>query len=92
MLIQVTNEDIANGKRDDCKHCPVALAVKRVLKEDYYCAVDGKYISIYQLNGRFLQNHYTSVIVLRFITMFDTGRNVEPFEFELGIDLLYLRT
>lgn len=29
MIISVTEEDIANGKRQTCDSCPIALAVKR---------------------------------------------------------------
>lgn len=42
LAVQVTQEDIDQGKRADCLKCPVALAVRRAMKNRGYDPTDIK--------------------------------------------------
>jgi hypothetical protein len=82
MIIHVTQEDIDNGVRQDCRCCPVALALKRVAR-----------IQRVFLGGVSLSP--TKIIwfppeVKRFIERFDWRNTVQPFSFELDIPDEYL--
>lgn len=48
--IEVTQDDIDSGITANCRSCPVALAINRVLKSDFYCRVDVGCFSIYNHN------------------------------------------
>jgi hypothetical protein len=39
MIIQVTDEDIANGVRNSCIACPIAIAIKRLVPPNIYVSV-----------------------------------------------------
>lgn len=45
-VIRVTREDIANGKRNRCQHCPVALAILRRITTRYEVSVGNFFTSI----------------------------------------------
>jgi hypothetical protein len=77
MLVKVTAEDIANGQRENPIACPIALAVKRISDDPYSVTV-----------GTQILSHANSVIMLpieatNFISQFDAGCDVEPFEFHV---------
>lgn len=87
MKIKVTEKHIANGLRDDCTNCAVALAMKEALP---------KFNQIY-VGTRGATGHSRGWIafhkplpeeVTEFIISFDRGESVEPFEFELPFDHL----
>ena len=80
MRIEVTAEDIRNGRKHDCQYCPVARAIARATGREV-------------LTGRItcqIRSSYTpwrSVILPRvvfdFTESFDAGALVQPFDFEL---------
>ena len=78
MKIEVTAEDIKNGKKLNCFWCPIALAVSRSANTPD-CWVDNTRVEIrgmiYQLPREAGQ----------FIVDFDKGARVEPFSFELEV-------
>lgn len=83
MLIEVTEEDIESGVRDDCERCPVAKAVWRAFKPDFV-SVDQEYIRVDEKRWK------TPEAVIEFINLFDSAdpRDEEsykplPFSFEL---------
>jgi hypothetical protein len=85
MIVKVTQEHIDKGKRIDCYHCPVALALLDVFK------VKTVNVGAFDLRiGLFPDNLIFTVptpsLVERFIYRFDEGRSVEPFEFELSLE------
>ena len=85
MKIRVTREDIDNGEAGDCDRCPVALALLRHTNADEVtvgnCGVD-----IFHDSGLVVDYGVDLPEVARdFIKKFDTGRDVEPFEFEVDI-------
>lgn len=78
MRIQVTAEDIANGIPYECEACPVALALKKHSPNvDADIIVDADNIWWGEAA------YSTPEEVVSFITNFDKGDAVEPFEFYL---------
>lgn len=78
MLIKVTQEDINKGKKHNCNECPVALAIKRIIND--------KYIKTHKANLSIDSVWYPlPSIVVKFISDFDKGIMVKPFEFELNL-------
>jgi hypothetical protein len=83
--ITVTQEDIDNGTPGNSCACPVALAVLRAFNvSEGYVDVGQLYITFRPVYLSHHEYYATSSAVANFITMFDTGAPVEPFEFELG--------
>jgi len=83
MIIQVTQEDIDNGRRSSSSHCPVALAFARALGIDNRQVVVGPsymYSNLLDANKKY----NTPSIACGFIIFYDSGQKVHPFEFELG--------
>lgn len=72
--VTVTQEDIDAGKPCDGRNCPIARAVKRATGSSDVI-VDGMSIEFYGAE-------FTPPDVCdRFISAFDSGEPVEPFEF-----------
>lgn len=96
ITINVTQEDIDNGEVGNPKSCPVALAVKKVVKADLIL-VDSIYLTLLWDSKRFLffrkaGAEKTRVLpekAKRFIRNFDAFGNsdkyVKPFSFEIEI-------
>jgi hypothetical protein len=79
MLIEVTVEDIEEGKREDCNNCPVARAISRTLnRPSREIAVDGVFIEVAG------DSFHTPFLVIDFIRAFDDGEPVYPISFTLG--------
>jgi hypothetical protein len=78
MKIHVTQEDIEQGKRFECDHCPVALAIKRTT---------GMSVSVHSDKISLASGQFTTPVeVVAFIDMFDGRLAVQPFEFEISFD------
>lgn len=83
MLIyaEVTEDRIAQGTRDDCRGCPVALALKgwgevRVMGD--HVEIDGR-------------PHPISQTLRAWIRAYDRGEPVEPLGFEVDTDTIWTR-
>ena len=78
--IDVTQEDINDGKQKSYWKCPIALALKRKTGKDYFVS--------YMVS---LSNDIESKLVpipplaADFIRAFDAGRPVHPFTFEIEL-------
>ena len=75
--INVTAEHIARGEPQDCRLCPVALALGDAFPEATYISVTGLYVRMET------REHELPAEAQRFTWNFDSGRPVEPFAFEL---------
>lgn len=90
MKIQVTMEDIIKGAAGDPCNCPVARAVARqtefaeVKVFDDDDNPDRIAITLTSGNGE-TKSVIAPTSVDRFVTMFDSGDEVSPFEFELEV-------
>lgn len=51
MLVKVTKEDIRHGVGDDCEHCPIALAIGRMLRPQCHVRVHHTEVLVYQSDG-----------------------------------------
>lgn len=81
MLIQVTQEDINNGRRGNCYYCPVALAVARIFNAHNFIYVGAEGIC----DVRKWTVPVLPPEVFDFICKFDRQFPVAPFTFELQI-------
>ena len=93
MKIEVTQDDIDQGKANDCHLCPVARAIARRfgIKHGSNAAVSvrASRIIIFKFahgNLVFNQEFDTPVAVQNFITEFDVSEGGEPFGFDLPMD------
>lgn len=83
MKIQVTREDIENGKRCSATQCPAALALMRALKLDRIIV---RLDSIATPSGGRMWRFDTPPVLRDFIHAFDDGDGTaKPIEFELDI-------
>ena len=86
MLVKVTQADIDAGYQADCDNCPVALALQRatalplVVSQTVINLPDGK-------SGGVPRWWDTPPDVAAKITDFDEGRGMEPFSFEIDLDI-----
>lgn len=77
--IQVTQEDIAKGKKSDSSCCPVALACLKTLNKTWSNVFEQ--LSLIEDGG--MEIFAKRRQLEDFIHKFDAGEKVEPFEFEL---------
>jgi len=75
--VEVTEEDIAKGIRENCRLCPIARAIKRLGHEEV--AVMGDSIEIGTVDFE------APPEVDAFVEAFDAFRPVQPFAFDLEI-------
>lgn len=79
ITVEVTQDDIDHGRRMECKHCPVAIAV---------CRIPG--CENYQVGTRYVRRSCGIGILMppeaiSFIRDFDCQQPVKPLTFELEI-------
>lgn len=75
MTVTVTQQDINNGHKRNCGHCPIALAVRRVIPDVY---VGGYHVFIDEIATYKLPD-----VAIEFIKAFDNERPVKPFSFDI---------
>lgn len=88
LTVNVTAEDIAQGRRSDCHLCPVARALRRVTGSVW--AAVGRYEMVWRGPNAKAIRCDTPDEVIRFVADFDSvpGVNIPPFapfSFELEI-------
>jgi len=77
-FIRVTRKDIENGQRRAASYCPIALAAKRVTR------CPGSEIIVGTDIRTAGHTYKTPKAACKFITAFDSGEPVEPFEFYIN--------
>lgn len=87
IIIQVTRDDIVNGRKNDCGACPVALALLRLLTA---LNMSDAVVNVFPSSATVYGEDYTPIFhmsfpskVYNFIYAFDKGNQVEPFEIEM---------
>ena len=76
--VDVTQEDINNGRKFNCIMCPVALAIKRAIRNPK--------VSVFSILARIdTEDYFFPKKVQNFIQNFDGSILVEPIKFELDI-------
>lgn len=100
ITIQVTDKHINEGIKSACNFCPVALAVKEILKEEFFPIVINSFIGICNkkneisslYDGRdILQKILLTQEISGFIENFDFGQTVKPISFNISIEEKYLK-
>lgn len=79
--VQVTREDILNGERRGVFTCPIALSIKRSVPNVERVEVWGA-VHVWYVDGSMVSRFLTEEEA-RFISEFDSGRDVEPIEVEI---------
>lgn len=79
MIINVTHEDIARGRRVFCDRCPIALAVQRATG-NFNAGAGPRSIWF----GNPVIHYGTPVSAAEWMLAFDRSEPVEPFSFALG--------
>ena len=80
LTVEVTQADIDVGKPENCRLCPVALALKRATGMDWW--VDTKFFAKQTFRNDFIK---TPTRVAAFIRRFDRTHHGKPFHFRLEI-------
>lgn len=84
MLIKVTEDDIKIGNRKDCKTCPIAQALSKLMKDGVVVKVRIVIADIFEVNGKRRWRKLPE-LASEFILRYDSGEIPQPFEFELDI-------
>jgi hypothetical protein len=77
ILVDITSEDISEGKPGSCGKCPIALAATRAM---------GRQVTVGATTiGEFFGTRYWNLpeIAMNFIADFDCDRPVKPFSFPI---------
>lgn len=86
LRVNVTKQHISNGKRNGAFDCPVALALKDKLPGKFQ--VNSETLAYRSLhNKKWLLTSITTLPkrVQQFISNFDSGKKVQPFEFKITV-------
>lgn len=85
MKIQVTDDDIAVGKRGCGDQCPIFHAIKRVMMNENIIVFNHR-IQLYDKAFRVaIRSILLPKEVTAFIDSFDDGNPSQPFEFDLPL-------
>lgn len=82
ITVNVTEEDIKEGIKEDCWRCPIARAINRALPDGWVCDVSNYKVTLIK-NLCPVEVHPLPWVARGFISMFDSGNVVEPITFEL---------
>jgi hypothetical protein len=86
--IEVTADDIAEGRRHSCERCPIALATRRALRAHPHLGFHGAFfgaIGFYTLELDSIEFLPSPEIAKHFVRDFDCGDPVAPFAFDQPI-------
>jgi hypothetical protein len=86
VAVNVTAEDIAEGRESDCWECPVARALSRAVGDDVHV-----YFGSISDGGGMWERHLPRT-ASDFQRRFDKGQPVEPFGFEASVPQWYVST
>jgi hypothetical protein len=84
MIVNVTETHINLGTRNDCRNCPITLAVNDLYKEHRYQIKTGsKFLSVANRDGMHIYSYLLPAIAQYFVDDFDSERIVCPISFEM---------
>lgn len=81
ITVNVTSEDILRGIRNNCHFCPIALALKRKLKNQDAWVGPTEFF----LGHSYDQYIDIPNICINFMSTFDEGKYVDPFSFTIEV-------
>lgn len=89
MTILVTAQDIERGRREECRSCPVAIAINRAIPSRNWRSLVGLYEVAFEFGAAGTYGLYPVANLPRaastFIARFDREEPVEPFEFVMAL-------
>lgn len=91
--VYVGLRDIRNGEVRDCEYCPVALAIRRRLRDGVCVRVSPDEIVLEYLNNagdRMISYYDPTPAVINAIENYDEYGRMSPFSFRLRVDEVYL--
>src|SRR5690242_13482648 len=90
VTIDVTQEDIDRGNRANCRFCPIAMAIDRLVKPGVEAWIDPWSMAIFQGDKLVADFLVLSQSMSDFIGLYDAGHYVPPsrFSFELPEECL----
>ena len=89
--VEVTDKDIAKGKPRTDNACPIALALKRIVRPRYEAMVGYADVWHYTPDGDELPTTTLPQRAVSFIDKFDTGKPVHPTTFVLALPACAVR-
>jgi len=91
VTVNVTARDIANGIRGECRSCPVARAINRLLKKPYVSIVGFSSVCYHSItNSGNVYGPDAPKNASSFIHAFDANQNPQPFKFRMSIPKMVL--
>ncbi len=86
VVVRVEQAHIDNGEKNDCKICPIALALVAILKDEWRVNVEADTVVLLQsVEPHAFVELSLPELAVEFIEEFDRGLPVVPFTFELDI-------
>lgn len=87
MIIDVTQDDIFNGKKCSPHSCPLALAIVKQ-KEDLIVNISSMQMSFYTIGGNWIADYQLDTELQWFVERFDHDMFVKPFHFEIPDEII----
>lgn len=90
LRVEVTRYHINNGRRKDCRKCPIAIAMTPLLPAGYFAIVGPITTMIRMMLGNddvFVDSVMMPSVVHQWISAYDAGEPMGPFAFEIDMDL-----
>jgi hypothetical protein len=93
VTVQVTRDDIRRGQPEKCQYCPIAHALRRVIKPECGFLVTEFWVAIYPTIHTSGPSYDARLPLFAhlFVKSFDNCEQVEPITFDLDIPEEYLK-
>lgn len=83
MIVEVTQEDIDNGKKQNIYSCPISLAAARRLRKNTMVTGSGiEYVGLSQVRYNFAKSTREKLI------RYDATGKMKPFRFRIRVEML----
>lgn len=92
ITVEVTQDDIANGKQGECGFCPIALALNRHAPANHHFTVGSNTATLCREDRNDsipLETASLPLVASRFVYDFDHTSTVRPFTFKIGFHFLH---
>lgn len=93
IAVVVTEQDILHGEERNCKFCPIALAIRRIIKRNCFNSVQPGLLNLFDRETSDLYTVRLPYVAREFIGLFDTGTryfNIPELHFELLVSDKYI--
>lgn len=84
LKVQVTEDDIKQGVRNECENCPIAKAICRAANYQYIVDVVGPEVYFYSSRGD-KPKAFLPIEITQAIVMYDSNGPMSPMEFDIEI-------